>query len=61
MKIVLAVAYLSMFGEASITVTEFPTMKECQVEAKRIFNNVKAGSARVWCKSVIAGGRYASN
>ena len=58
MKTVLVVAYLSMFGESSITVTEMLSWKECNVQAKAVYNKVKVGRARAWCQRIVDGGRY---
>lgn len=58
MKTVLVVAYLSMFGESSITVTEMPSWKECNEQAKATYAKVKVGTARAWCQRIVSGGRY---
>jgi hypothetical protein len=52
MKILLISAYVSLLGDISITSYEMQSQAECQRKAAEIFNNVKAGSARVWCQKV---------
>ena len=59
MKTVLVVAYLSMFGEPSMTVTEMLTMKQCNEQAKIVFNKVRVGKTRAWCQRIVDGGRHA--
>ena len=57
MKTVLVVAYLSLYGVPSINTYFRSDMRECRREATRIFNNVRAGTARVWCARVIGEGK----
>ena len=57
MKVVLVIAYLSMFGEPDIAVHTRTDFSACQKEALTIFKKVRAGSARVWCERVIDGER----
>lgn len=53
MKTILVVAYLSLYGVPSINTYFRSDMRECRREATRIFNNVRAGTARVWCAKTI--------
>lgn len=57
MKILLVVAYLSMYGEPSIRLYEQPDMTSCRKMATTIYQNVRAGSARAWCQKVVQGVR----
>ena len=55
MKILLVVAYLSMYGEPSIRLYEQSDMASCRKMATTIYQNVRAGSARVWCQKIAQG------
>lgn len=52
MKILLTIAYLSAFGEASINTNEMTSMQECNQKAIEVHRNVRAGTARVWCTQI---------
>ena len=52
MKILLVIAYISYLGEPSIKVHEMPSLAQCNAEAKAIYKQVQAGSARVWCHRI---------
>jgi hypothetical protein len=53
MKIVLVIAYLSMFGEPSISVHPRTDMNACRQEAATYFKRIQAGSARAWCQKIV--------
>ena len=52
-KIILTVAYLSMFGKPCIETTPFEDRVTCQKEATKIYNQVRAGTTRAWCAKVM--------
>ena len=55
MKIVLVLAYLSMYGEPRIEIHTRADYAACRKEAAAWFKQVKAGSGRAWCEKVIDG------
>lgn len=56
MKIVLVIAYLSMYGEPRIERHYRTDMVTCRKEATAYFNNVRVGTARAWCAKVLERG-----
>lgn len=54
MKIVLVIAYLSIYGEPRIEIHQRDNMTACRKEATAYYKQVRAGSARAWCEKVIS-------
>ena len=52
MKIILVLAYVSMYGVSSIETYERTDMQECRKEAKSWYDQVRVGSGRAWCDKV---------
>lgn len=55
MKILLVVAYLSMYGEPHIEVHPRTDLAACRTEATAWFKRIRVGSGRAWCENVING------
>ena len=58
MKIVLVIAYLSMFGDVRIERHDRTDWNECRKEATAYFNKVRVGTARAWCAKVVERNRH---
>lgn len=56
MKLILTLAYLSMFGESNMETYDYSAygMEECRRVAAEWKIRIKAGSGSAWCKYVIA-------